>query len=128
MQKRIVIELPYPPSVNTYWRHKAVKQGNKYIAIVYTSEKGKAYRKEVALLCKCAGVNPMSGRLSVRVELYAPDRRTRDIDNGMKSLLDALEYGGAYENDSQIDKLDIARMERIKGGKAVVQITQLPLI
>ncbi len=35
----------------------------------------------------------------------------------MKSLLDALAYGGAYEDDSQIDRLLLIRRHVLAGGK-----------
>ena len=47
----------------------------------------------------------------MEVYLYPPDKRKRDVDNVLKPLLDALEHAGVYENDSQIDKLCITRME-----------------
>jgi crossover junction endodeoxyribonuclease RusA len=58
--------------------------------------------------------------LKVKVYLYPPDRRKRDIDNNMKSLLDAMEHAGVYENDSQIDDLHIIRCEVVKGGACKV--------
>lgn len=40
----------------------------------------------------------------------------------MKGLLDALEHGGAYHDDSQIVKITAEKYEPVKGGKALVQI------
>ena len=43
----------------------------------------------------------------------------------MKSLLDAMEHAGVYENDSQIDELHIVRSEVIKGGGCKVILEPL---
>ena len=56
------------------------------------------------------------------VTLHPPDRRRRDLDNAMKSLLDALEYGGVYADDSQVDHLEIRRGAPVSGGSCVVEI------
>jgi crossover junction endodeoxyribonuclease RusA len=47
--------------------------------------------------------------LRVEIEAWPPDKRKRDLDNILKSLLDALTYAGIWEDDSQIDDLRIYR-------------------
>lgn len=69
-----------------------------------------------------AGIHALEGRLAVHVALYPPDRRKRDIDNVLKSLLDACEHAGCYENDSQIDELHIIRRDVIKDGACTIVI------
>jgi crossover junction endodeoxyribonuclease RusA len=69
-------------------------------------------------------MKPLSGNLSVAIDMYPPDRRRRDVDNIQKSLLDALMHGGAYHDDSQISKLTIERREVFPGGKVLVRIDQ----
>jgi crossover junction endodeoxyribonuclease RusA len=69
-----------------------------------------------------AGVQPLEGRLSIHVALYPPDRRKRDLDNVLKSLLDACEHAGCYENDSQIDEIRIVRQEVKKDGACNIVI------
>ncbi len=113
----IVLELPYPPSVNHYWR----RVGHRTLI----SKKGRLFRKRVLKMLSVHHREPLAGRLHVRVLVYPPDRRRRDLDNITKALLDALEHGGVYENDSQIDRLTIERGEVFKGGKAVVEITEV---
>jgi len=58
----------------------------------------------------------------VRVEVYPPDNRRRDIDNVQKALLDAMQHGGAYADDSQIVRLTIEKCEPVEGGKTIVRI------
>ena len=63
--------------------------------------------------------------MQVCVELFAPDRRKRDIDNHVKSLLDSLCQAGAFDDDSQIDHLTIIRKQVWKGGLCLVRIAPL---
>jgi len=71
------------------------------------------------------GVQPMAGSLTVWIDVYPPDRRRRDLDNIIKSLLDALEHGDAYHDDSQIDSLFVQRQRVVPKGKVRV-ILEVP--
>lgn len=106
------INLPYPPTLNTYWRHA---RGRHYI-----SAQGKSYRRTVILLAKTK--TPMLDRLKVEIKLWMPDRRRRDIDNLSKVLLDALAHAGVYEDDSQIDVLTLSREGVEKQGRCLVSV------
>jgi crossover junction endodeoxyribonuclease RusA len=84
--------LPFPPSVNSYWR----RHGN----IIHISPKGKAFREEViSLLNK---VPYTRARLRVEVAYLRPDKRIRDLDNYQKALYDALKHARVYQDDCQI--------------------------
>lgn len=109
------LNLPYPPSVNHYWRHR---QGRFYIA-----KEGIKYREDVWLATR--GLGKMEGRLRVFVLAIMPDRRIRDIDNILKALLDALKHAGIYEDDSQIDDLRIVRGAVLKPGGVSVEIEEI---
>ncbi|HOD84218.1 MAG TPA: RusA family crossover junction endodeoxyribonuclease [Phycisphaerae bacterium] len=114
----MILTLPYPPSVNRYYRHVGFR--------TLISREGRAYRTAVCLALRQAGVRPLDGPLAVGLDLYPPDRRTRDADNVQKALLDALQHGGAYGNDSQIKKLlTIMREQVVLGGKVIVCVMQL---
>ncbi len=94
--------LPWPPSVNHYWG----KSGHR----VFISKKGNDFRQEVT--CKAIGLDgyfsPLA-RLHMEIYAFPPDKRKRDLDNILKSLLDALQHAGLYEDDNQIDDLHIIR-------------------
>ncbi|WP_413730822.1 RusA family crossover junction endodeoxyribonuclease [Sodalis sp. RH22] len=112
------IFLPYPPTVNTYWRHA---RGRNYI-----SEKGTRYRAEViAIILRERLDIKLTSRLKVKLLASVPDRRIRDIDNLFKAPLDALVHGGMINDDGQIDDLRIIRGERVKGGALEIVITEL---
>lgn len=107
--------LPYPPSVNNYWHRN--KNGGMRI-----SKQGLDFRTEVMVILNNARFKKMEGELSVSILLQPPDRRKRDIDNVLKALLDALEHGGAFEDDNQIRRLKIERGDVVKGGKTYAAI------
>jgi len=111
------IELPYPPSVNHYWRRVRAR--------TLISRGGRAFRQAVCSILAARGVRPLIGPLVVDVVILPPDRRRRDIDNVQKALLDALQHGGAYEDDSQIVRLTIEKGEPVEGGKTTVSIRKL---
>lgn len=94
--------LPYPPTINHYWRHVGQR--------VLISQKGREYRTAVATYLKSKGVKALTGPLSIDIKLDMPDRRRRDIDNVLKALLDSLESGGAFLDDNQIIRLAIEKV------------------
>lgn len=117
---KVTITLPFPPSVNTYY---AVVRGRKIL-----SKKGREYKKETfSLIAESGSANrAMTGRLQVAVRLTPPDRRSRDIDNYCKALLDAITNAGVWGDDSQIKRIVIDMAEPAKPGMAEVSITALP--
>lgn len=115
----IELTLPYPPSVNAYWR--SVRVGNRNQVLV--SKAGRDFQHKVRLAVLIArAVKQYSGRLIVEVMLHPADNRKRDIDNSLKSLLDALGKSGVYLDDSQIDRLVVSRHEQCPGGKCLVKV------
>jgi len=115
----ITLELPFPPSTNTVWRQF---QGRTIL-----SKRGRTFRREVVeMVGHQYDDAPLRGRLSVRVELYPPDKRKRDIDNyGGKALLDAITHAQVWVDDELIDRLTIQRCENVSGGRCVVHIAEI---
>jgi crossover junction endodeoxyribonuclease RusA len=93
--------LPFPPSVNHYWRHN---QGQFYV-----SKEGRLYRKRVYEECLIQRIKKVNGDLKLEIDIYPPDRRKRDIDNICKAVLDSLEHANVYDNDYQIAELILRR-------------------
>ena len=108
------IDLPWPPSVNNYWR---VARGR-----IYISAKGTAYRETVAYLTANLRGFKADTRLEMSIVANPPDRRKRDLDNLFKCVLDALEKANIYENDEQIDALSITRGAIIKEGSLLITL------
>jgi crossover junction endodeoxyribonuclease RusA len=115
----LILNLPLPPSVNTYWRANGKRR--------FISKEGMLFRENVATYCEENRV-PSFGekRLQFQVTLYPRDRRIQDIDNRIKALFDALE-GWAYDSDSQIDVLIVHRGEIRKGGGCLVMIDEIDI-
>ncbi len=110
----MTFELPYPPSVNTYWR----RVGDRTLI----SRKGRQYR--TAVVAEIWRQHAKQGHLTMCILAHPPDKRERDLDNILKALLDALEHGGAYENDSQIKRIEIEWDDVVRGGKVIVELTK----
>ncbi len=112
----IECELPYPPSINHYWRRVGYR--------TLISREGRRFRQEVVATLAAMNVQPVRGDVAVNIIIHPPDRRRRDVDNVIKALLDALEHGGAYGDDSQIVDLSIKKLHPIEGGKTIVRIKE----
>jgi crossover junction endodeoxyribonuclease RusA len=108
------LQLPYPPSVNHYYRCFR----NRMVI----DKPGRAYRAVVCALLQAQGTQPMDGPLRVEIAVFPPDKRRRDLDNILKSLLDALQHAGAYHDDSQIEHLMLQKVRVIKDGRVEVTI------
>ncbi|ECE6306378.1 hypothetical protein DO967_25295, partial [Salmonella enterica subsp. salamae] len=82
--------LPFPPSVNTYWRapNNGPLAGRHLISAV-----GRKYQSAacVAIIEQFRRLQKPSTELAaVEIILYPPDKRIRDLDNYNKALFDAL--------------------------------------
>ena len=125
--RELTLELPWPPSVNHYWRSVLVGEHVRNLI----SAKGRAYKRNVgqAVLEQTIGRqrkhSPFMGRVHVVLTLYPPDRRKRDIDNSTKAVPDALTDSKVWRDDSQVDELHITRSKVVQGGKAVVRIVEV---
>lgn len=136
--KPIVVRLPYPPSLNHYYRHIVV--GGQ--ARVLISAEGRAYIGMAAQFCMLQRApKGITGRLAVVIDAHEPlyDKNgarlgaVRDMDNFFKPVLDALKaprkdkdkHYGVYQDDRQIDDLHIRRGPRCPKGEVVVTITRL---
>lgn len=116
-KKKVCMELklPYPPSVNHYYRHV----GHRTLI----SRKGREYRQAVAeAVMLQRGSKRLAGPIAVDITVWPPDKRRRDLDNLCKGLLDSLQHAGVYLDDSQIERLTIERMLVATGGSVIVTI------
>lgn len=93
---KMTARLPYPVSVNHVWQRAGTR--------TYLNPKVVNYRIECALLL---ANQPSFGKCLVYMKIYMfpPDKRRRDLDNICKVVLDTLSYCKIYEDDSQIHKM-----------------------
>lgn len=110
------IVLPWPPSINHYWRN--------YRGRMVISQDGRLYRQTVAYRILEQGIprDNLNCRLQVSIDAYPPDKRRRDLDNIQKALLDAIVAADVIEDDSLIDALSILRHDAEGEGKVIVRI------
>ena len=114
----LCLTLPFPPSVNGYWGFQGSRR--------FLTDKAKAFKVETLVAFKQSRHTGFGdARLSVSIDLHAKDKRARDIDNVVKSLLDALCQARVFTDDSQVDILFVRRAPNEKGGKCVVRIAEI---
>lgn len=111
--------LPFPPSLNLWTR---AYRGRNIL-----TKKGRDYRKAVIEHMRSIGLidEGLDCRLSVLIRLYGPTNAKRDIDNFIKSPLDALTHCNFWMDDSQIDELRVVRCEKVKGGRLDLVVEKL---
>lgn len=120
----VTLTLPYPPSVNKYWRH--VMRGRRNVTLL--SAEGRAYQAE-ALACIRRQLGfafrPLVGHLALTARIHPPDYIRRDLDNCLKAMLDAMTHARVWVDDSQVHELHLAWGEVRKGGAALVEISEM---
>lgn len=121
MQAEYKLTLPWAPSVNTYYR----RSGHT----IHMSVKGRKFKEAVKaqLIGERLHKEGITERLRIRIELCPPNLRKFDIDNRVKPILDALQAGGLFVDDEQIDHISIKRgaIDGDKQGYCVVQLAEL---
>ena len=120
----LTLKLPWPPSVNRYWRH-AARGGH---AVTYVSRDGLAYKAAVAeaVRWQASGHTPYSGQVAVRVDLYPPSKREYDADNRLKGLFDAFTQAGVWVDDKLPQQIYVEKKAPCPPkGRAVVTIWKI---
>ena len=110
MGEAISFELPWPPSLNRYYRHVGPR--------VLISREGRRYR--MMCVSRLGGVFPkLEGKVKLTGEFYPPDARKRDLDNVLKCMIDSLVHAGLMRDDSQIKHIDVQMMSPVPPEGAV---------
>ena len=128
MPTTTTLVLDFPPSANTYTKHRvAVHRDGKSFVTTYTSQRGKDFKKSTRQVVKRVIAElPLTGRLAVHIMLHAPNNRRYDIDNRVKPLLDALQHAGLFLDDEQVDAIEVQRGPvQPNDGMALVVVDQL---
>jgi crossover junction endodeoxyribonuclease RusA len=93
--------LPLPPSANRYWavwRNRAV-----------LTPEARAYKRDAGREARLQGVQPLLGRVGVRLHIYRR-QKSGDLDNFAKVTLDAMN-GVAWNDDGQLVELHLYRRD-----------------
>lgn len=133
---QVIIELPWPPSANSYYRHVMIPLRNgKVRSATLLSADGREWLKTVGRLLFSKNIQPVCGPISIEVFLHPPTRRSYDVDNRAKPLLDAMKRrkgesgqpAWLMEDDDQVHKLTLSKAAICApDGKCVVIVTILP--
>lgn len=121
LRERVQLTLPWPPSVNAYWRARVAGK----LAIVYTTHEAKDYRENVlaVVLRHFGGLPaPFKGDVLLDIVLHPPDARRRDADNFNKCVWDALKHAGVYRDDSQVCSYRVTKGDVVRGGAVIINI------
>lgn len=115
---QLTLELPLPPSMNTYWRN--------FRGRTVLSKGGRVYKLAVKEYVATQNT-PKFGdeRLGTTITIFPRDKRSIDLDNRLKALFDSLQDAGVFDDDSQIDRIYICRGMIKKGGGCTITISTL---
>jgi crossover junction endodeoxyribonuclease RusA len=114
----VIIEIPYPPSVNGIWR--GGKGGRHYLSAKY-----KTWREAAGLMVNAqAKGKRIAGPFSIEIQARRPDKRKRDIDNLIKPLLDLMANMGVIDDDSECQRVTAEWVGRGEGVRVAVRPTK----
>lgn len=113
----VELVLPYPPSVNDYWRW--VSKTRRVVC-----KRGKDY--QWATFIASREKPSFIGQVEIECDVYFPDNRDRDLDNLGKCILDSLVYSKVIVDDSRkyVKKLTFEDKGNQKGGAVIVRIKE----
>jgi Holliday junction resolvase RusA-like endonuclease len=125
----IKLFLPWPISINAYWKSRVIKINGKPMSSTYVTERGKQFQKAVlaAVIEQLGQHSPLQGRLCVTMRFYGPNARKYDISNFVKTTEDALTKAGVWADDEQIDEERLYRgpIDRVKP-RVELEISEFP--
>ena len=142
-QLPVTLELPRPPSVNSYLRHVELPLSRgvcpcchrpmKVRVATLISADGRDWLRDVDRHLGDLSLPVMVGPLSLSMVLHPGDRRAIDIDNFTKPTLDALkrrpkdknQRRWLFKDDSQFKRLEVEMGCIVPGGKAIVRVSPI---
>ena len=128
--KKIVFELPMPLSINDYY--KPTYNHKTHSCFIRKSEKAKAYVMQVQpiIFRQTCGYTIFSENVICDIEfhfskkLIKQKQKWRDIDNGIKCLLDSLTVSKLWNDDRIVSKFNSVErfFDSENGPYAVIKI------
>ena len=111
--------LPYPPSINGYWRTFRNRQ--------IISKRGREYKKAVAEAMALLNLDNELIDCPVEFEMTInpPTLRKYDVDNFTKGVFDSLSNCKFWVDDEQVIKLTVRKGVKTKGGNVLVKVNKV---
>jgi crossover junction endodeoxyribonuclease RusA len=111
----ISLTLPWPPSINHYWRRAG--------KVIHVSTEGTRFGRRVGIAVRGQFRSaPIDQPVAVLVEAWGPRASWGDVDNRVKPLLDALTKAELWTDDRLVRDVRIVDRGQCAGGKVVVSI------
>ena len=112
-------ELPYPPSAN----HRLGWGGGR----AFKTAKYKSFEAQCLISLTEQKIKPCRplktpAKWHLRIKVYPPDKRRRDLGNVEKCVCDVLQRNNIIEDDYDIWILEIIRKENIPQGKVIITL------
>ena len=112
---KLIINLPFPPSVNHYLGSRGYHR--------YKTPRAKVFDSEVYAIVLAAKANlQLDKPLAVWYQYWFPDRRKRDVANYEKVLTDSMVSAGVMVDDYLISDIRQTKMGYYPEGKVRVII------
>lgn len=122
--RRVDIDLPFPPSINSLWR-----RAKKGVTAAGKKRQGMIRSDRYATWARSAGIyinEQRPGRIvgaftaHILIERKA-DRTRRDVDNLSKAIFDCLQEHGIIEDDSLAWQVTIGWSHDVHGARVVLE-------
>jgi crossover junction endodeoxyribonuclease RusA len=111
----IRLTLPWPPSINHYWRRAG--------KVIHVSTEGTRFSRRCGIAVRAQfAAAPIATPVAVMVECWGPRRNWGDVDNRVKPLLDALTKAELWTDDKLVRDLRIVDRGQCAGGRVVVYV------
>jgi crossover junction endodeoxyribonuclease RusA len=116
----VQLKLPWPPSVNGYWR--TVGKGQILSKDARDYHKRAAEKLAEQLPLGDAPLWPDGIEFETHVLLCPKDKRRRDVDNWTKGIYDAMTMAKVWEDDDQIRKHTVEFGEKRNPGLVIITL------
>lgn len=106
--KDLKFTIPYPPSLNVYWRNFRGRMVLSSEAKKFKAKVRELFEEDDNLTGQDNALSlPTRSAVGLKIDVYRP-RKSGDLDNTLKAILDSLN-GNLYEDDRQVIEIHAHR-------------------
>jgi len=123
----VIILLPFPPSVNNYWKNVSYKKRGILIKGKALTPKARQFRIEglITIRKQYPVHEVINSPVKMLIHLHPPSLRKYDVDNFNKGILDVLTHANIWVDDDLVHDLRVMKCIKRKGGSVIVKIERL---